>query len=123
MQSLVALLGLAIALFAPTNVDDLFVLLGFFSNPKIRTRDIVIGQYAGIATLFGLSVAASLLSFVIPRADIGLLGVFPILIGAKKLMELFREHDGIEGGQAAVYHPTQPSDLASSPFCSAGLQT
>ncbi len=98
MQSLVALLGLAIALFASTNVDDLFVLLGFFSDPKLRTRDIVVGQYAGIATLFGLSVAASLLSFVIPRAYIGLLGVFPILIGAKKLMELFREHDGIEEG-------------------------
>jgi hypothetical protein len=40
MQSLVALLGLAIALFASTNVDDLFVLLGFFSDPKLRTRDI-----------------------------------------------------------------------------------
>jgi cadmium resistance protein CadD (predicted permease) len=53
MQSLVALSGLAIVLFASTNVDDLFVLLGFFSDPKLRARDIVVGQYAGIATLFG----------------------------------------------------------------------
>ena len=59
MQSLVALLGLAVALFASTNVDDLFVLLGFFSDPKFHARDIVVGQYAGIATLFGLSVAVS----------------------------------------------------------------
>lgn len=58
---------MAIALFASTNVDDLFVLLGFFSDPKFRARDIVVGQHAGIATLFGLSVAVSLLSLVIPR--------------------------------------------------------
>jgi cadmium resistance protein CadD (predicted permease) len=97
MQSLVALLGLAIALFASTNVDDLFVLLGLFSDPKLSTRDIVVGQYAGIATLFGLSIAASLLSLVIPRAYIGLLGIVPIVIGAKRFVELFRGTDGTEG--------------------------
>ena len=96
MQSLVALLGLAIALFASTNVDDLFVLLGFFSDPKFRARDIIVGQYAGIATLFGLSVAASLISLVIPRAYIGLVGIVPIVVGAKRFIELFRETDGKE---------------------------
>jgi cadmium resistance protein CadD (predicted permease) len=94
MPSLVALLGLAIALFASTNVDDLFVLLGIFSDPKFRTRDIVVGQYAGIATLFGLSIAASLLSLMIPRAYIGLLGIVPIAIGAKRFVELVRGTDG-----------------------------
>lgn len=96
MQSLVVLLGLAIALFASTNVDDLFVFLDFFSDPKFRARDIIVGQYAGIATLFGLSVAASLFSLVIPRAYIGLLGIVPIVIGAKRFIELFRETDGKE---------------------------
>jgi len=96
MQSFVALLGLAIALFASTNVDDLFVLLGFFSDPKFRARDIIVGQYAGIATLFGLSIAASLLSLVIPRAYIGLAGIVPIVIGAKRFIELFRGTDGKE---------------------------
>src|SRR5882757_4861440 len=98
MQSLVTLPGLAIALFASTNVDDLFVLLGFFSDPKLRTRDIVVGQYAGIATLFGLSIAASLLSLVISRAYIGLLGIVRIVIGVKRFVELFRGTDGTEEG-------------------------
>jgi cadmium resistance protein CadD (predicted permease) len=68
MESSFALLGLAIALFASTNVDDLFVLVGFFADPKVRARDIVIGQYAGITVLFVVSVVASLLSLVIPRS-------------------------------------------------------
>ena len=61
MESSFALLGLAIALFASTNVDDVFVLVGFFADPKFRARDIVIGQYTGITALFGVSVVASLL--------------------------------------------------------------
>jgi cadmium resistance protein CadD (predicted permease) len=93
MESSFALLSLAIALFASTNVDDVFVLVGFFADPKFRARDIVLGQYSGIAALFGVAVAASLLSLVIPRAYLGLLGVAPILIGAKKLLDLYRQRD------------------------------
>jgi cadmium resistance protein CadD (predicted permease) len=91
MKSLVALLGLAIVLFVSTNVDDLVVLVGFFAHPKFRARDVVAGQYAGLAVLFTLSVAATLLSLVIPKAYLGLLGIFPILIGIGKLLELRRD--------------------------------
>jgi cadmium resistance protein CadD (predicted permease) len=86
MESSFALIGLAIALFASTNVDDVLVLVGFFADPTFRDRDIVIGQYAGIAALFGVSVVASLLALVIPRAYLGLLGFAAILIGAKNLL-------------------------------------
>jgi cadmium resistance protein CadD (predicted permease) len=93
MESLVALLGLAVTLFVSTNADDLVVLVGFFADRRLSVRDIVAGQYAGLAVLFVVSVAASLLSLVIPSAYLGLLGIFPILIGLKKLVEL-RHHDG-----------------------------
>jgi cadmium resistance protein CadD (predicted permease) len=88
MESLVALLGLAVTLFVSTNADDLVVLVGFFAEHRFSVRDIVAGQYAGLAVLFVVSVAASLLSLVIPSAYLGLLGIFPILIGLKKLVEL-----------------------------------
>jgi cadmium resistance protein CadD (predicted permease) len=91
MKSLAALFGLAIVLFVSTNVDDLLVLVGFFAHPRFRARDIVAGQYAGVAVLFTLSVAAALLSLVIPKAYLGLLGIFPILIGIGKLLELRRD--------------------------------
>jgi cadmium resistance protein CadD (predicted permease) len=96
MESLFALPSMAIMLFASTNVDDVFVLIGFFADPNFRARDIVLGQYVGIAALFSISVAAPLLSLVVPRAYVGLLGIVPILIGLKKLLDLYRKHEVTE---------------------------
>jgi cadmium resistance protein CadD (predicted permease) len=96
MRSLFPVLSLASVLFVSTNVDDIFVLVGFFADPKFRVRNIVIGQYIGIATLLGVSMAASLLSVIISRAYIGLLGIVPILIGARRLLELYHERDRTE---------------------------
>jgi len=88
------LLALAITLFGSTNIDDLVVLIGFFADRRFRTRDIVAGQYAGLAVLFLVSAAGSLLSLVVPKAYLGLLGIFPVLIGIGKLIEL--RHEGSE---------------------------
>jgi cadmium resistance transport/sequestration family protein len=81
-------LGIGIVLFASTNVDDIFVLLGFFADRKFRTGQVIIGQYLGIAALCGASALASLVSLVIPAAYIGLLGLAPIFLGLKKLWTL-----------------------------------
>ena len=93
MESFIALLGITMVLFAWTNVDDLFVLLGFFSDPRFRPRQVVIGQYVGVMVLYGASVLASLLSLVIPPAYIGLLGLAPIFMGVTKLYSLWRGAD------------------------------
>jgi cadmium resistance protein CadD (predicted permease) len=81
MTSFAALVGIAVIVFAWTNVDDLFVLLGFFSDPRFRARHVVIGQYAGICVLYGVSVLASLFSIVVRPAYVGLLGLIPIFMG------------------------------------------
>jgi cadmium resistance protein CadD (predicted permease) len=103
MESLFAPLCMAIVLFASTNVDDVFVLIGFFADPNFRARDIVLGQYVGIAVLFSVSIAAALLSLVVPRAYVGLLGIIPILIGLKKLLDLYRKHEETE--ESLEQHP------------------
>jgi cadmium resistance protein CadD (predicted permease) len=82
------LLALAVTLFASTNIDDLVVLIGFFADRRFRARDIVAGQFAGISALFLVSAAGSLLSLVIPKAYLGLLGILPIVIGIRKLSDL-----------------------------------
>jgi cadmium resistance protein CadD (predicted permease) len=104
MESFAALLGITVVLFAWTNIDDLFVLLGFFSDPRFRSRHVVIGQYVGIAVLYGVSALASLLSVVVPPAYIGLLGLAPIFIGVTKLYSLWRraETDTDERGYDAI---------------------
>jgi cadmium resistance protein CadD (predicted permease) len=85
MDSVLSLIGLAIVVFASTNIDDAFVLVGFLADPNFRLRDVVIGQYAGVGALYAVSAIAALISLVIPPAYIGLLGLAPIAIGVKKL--------------------------------------
>jgi cadmium resistance protein CadD (predicted permease) len=70
--------------------------VGFFADPAFRPSDVVAGQCAGVAALFSVSLALSLLSMVIPKAYIGLLGIFPILIGVRKLLSL-RDHNDEPG--------------------------
>jgi cadmium resistance protein CadD (predicted permease) len=94
MEHLVGVIGVAVVLFASTNVDDVFVLIGLFADPKLRVGQIVLGQYIGIGGLYATSVAASLISLVVPAAYIGLLGLAPIAIGVKKAWELWRGSEG-----------------------------
>lgn len=103
MDSLLVLLGLAVVVFASTNTDDLFILLGFFADPRFRVRDVVIGQYTGIGALYGASVVASLVSLVIPKAYVGLLGLVPIVIGTKKWWEVARGREKTE--EELARHP------------------
>jgi cadmium resistance protein CadD (predicted permease) len=96
MESALSLIGLAIVVFASTNIDDAFVLVGFFADKNFRARDVAIGQYAGIGTICAVSAAGALISLVIPQPYIGLLGLVPIAIGAKKLSNLRRGKESKE---------------------------
>jgi cadmium resistance protein CadD (predicted permease) len=90
MMVLPATLILGVTLFVATNIDDLFVLLGFFADPTFGARRVVIGQLLGIGALVTASVGASLVALVIPQAWIGLLGLVPVAIGGKQLFDLWR---------------------------------
>ncbi|UVK51528.1 cadmium resistance transporter [Mesorhizobium sp. AR02] len=83
-------IGAAIALFVATNIDDIFVLLGFFADRKFRASQVIIGQYLGVAALVAVSVLASLISLVVAPEYVGLLGLLPILIGLKRLYNLWK---------------------------------
>ncbi len=107
---MIALIGLAVIAFASTNIDDIFVLLGFFSDRTFRSRDVIIGQYTGISALVAVSVFASLLSLVIAPQYIGLMGLAPIAIGAKKLYEVIRKRDA--GENELESHPTASGILS-----------
>jgi len=79
---------LGISTFVSTNIDDIFLLIVFFSNVlRYPPYQIVIGQYVGISLLVAISIIFSLVSLVIPSFLIGLMGFVPIIIGIKKLIE------------------------------------
>jgi len=82
------LVGVGIAAFVSTNIDDLFILMVFFANPRFPVSQIVLGQYIGMGSLISVSLLGSLIALVVPRNLIGLIGLFPIAIGIKELLEL-----------------------------------
>jgi cadmium resistance protein CadD (predicted permease) len=85
------LLAVAVTLFIATNIDDVLVLIAFFTDLKFRASEVVVGQYLGIAVLVGISIVAALLSFSIPHPYIGLLGIVVIALAWKKMIKLFTE--------------------------------
>ncbi len=101
MGYVLGVFGVAIVMFVSTNIDDIFVLLGFFADRKFRLRQIVIGQYLGIGALYGFSALASFLVLIVPATYIGLLGLAPIYFGLRRLWELW---NGIETGEDPEDH-------------------
>lgn len=77
---------IAIVTFLLTNIDDLLILSFYFANRAYKTKNIVIGQYAGIATLIIVSLSGLVLGELVPERWISLLGAFPIFLGIKELL-------------------------------------
>jgi cadmium resistance transport/sequestration family protein len=76
----------AIFAFAATNLDDILILMFFFSqiNANLRIRHILLGQYLGFIVLLLLSLPGFLGGVIIPKSWIGLLGLVPVFIGLKQ---------------------------------------
>jgi len=91
VEHLTGLVAKAAVLYVSTDLDDLFVLVVFFSDSRFRTRQIATGQFVGIALLFVVSVGCSLISFLVPQSYVGLLGLAPIAIGIKKSWNLLND--------------------------------
>jgi cadmium resistance transport/sequestration family protein len=77
-----------IVAFVATNIDDMFILLLFFSqvDANFRRRHILIGQYLGFTAIIIASLPGFFGALVIRRELIGLLGILPIVIGLKQLL-------------------------------------
>jgi cadmium resistance transport/sequestration family protein len=84
--------------FAATNIDDIIILLLFFSqiDSNFRRRHIFIGQYLGFVAIIILSLPGFFGGLVIQREWIGLLGILPIAIGIKQLVNREEESGEIQ---------------------------
>ncbi len=78
----------SILAFISTNIDDVFLLMLFFGNKRFKEREIVVGQFLGIAALIAVSFAVSFIGLVIDKAYIGLLGFLPIYFGIRGIIQL-----------------------------------
>jgi cadmium resistance protein CadD (predicted permease) len=91
---IIGLGGIVITAFAATDIDDLFILMLFFSDHQtFPARHVVMGQFLGIGLLITISLVGVFLALVVPPTIIALLGLAPISIGIKKLLDLRRRNE------------------------------
>lgn len=81
--------------FASTNIDDIFILMLFFSKPSnvMKRRNIIIGQYLGVGLLVLISIIGALGMSVIPQEYVGLLGLVPIYLGIKEYIDYKKDNE------------------------------
>lgn len=85
MLEILQTIVLAAVLFAATNADDLVLLTIFFAEPKLRPRDVVLGQLAGIGALTAISYTAAMLALAVPHGWLPWVGLVPLYIGVRWL--------------------------------------
>jgi cadmium resistance protein CadD (predicted permease) len=87
-EPVLSVLAASVTTFAATNLDDLFLLTVFFAR-RVAARRIVAGQYLGFAPIVVVSLAGILAAgAAVPHSWIRLLGIFPLAIGVKELVQL-----------------------------------
>jgi cadmium resistance protein CadD (predicted permease) len=87
MRGLGPTAGLAALLFASINVDDIFVLVAFFSERAFRAREVVTGHFLGMVLLILATTVLSTMARLVPPRYIGLLGAIPVVLGMVKLVQ------------------------------------
>jgi cadmium resistance protein CadD (predicted permease) len=90
-----SLIGIGVVAFVAINIDDIVVLMVFFLSSTFHASNIVIGQYLGIGSLIAISALGSLIALVVPPHIIGLMGLVPITIGIKELLQIRNNKDRI----------------------------
>ena len=106
-------LSTGITAFTATNLDDVVILLLFFSqrNALFRHRHIVIGQYLGFAALVLASLPGFFGGLLLPVSWTGMLGIVPIAIGLNRLLN----RDQTEGETTELELVTAPFGSLLSP--------
>ncbi|MBW4583448.1 MAG: cadmium resistance transporter [Tildeniella nuda ZEHNDER 1965/U140] len=89
MNEILTAISTGLTAFTATNLDDIVILMLFFSqvNHLFRKRQIVMGQYLGFGALVLASLPGFFSSVLFPRPWIGLLGLVPIAIGLTRLLD------------------------------------
>lgn len=90
MSPVFAVLAASATTFAATNLDDLFLLTVFFAR-RVPTRRVIAGQYLGLAAIVLMSMAAVwAVGLAVPRSWTRFLGILPLAIGIKELLQIHK---------------------------------
>ncbi len=93
MSGYLSAFSASVTTFAATNVDDAFLLTLLFAR-RIPTRRIVAGQYLGFGAIIAVSLLGACAAFAIPHRWARFLGLLPLAIGIKQLLQARRAKPG-----------------------------
>jgi cadmium resistance transport/sequestration family protein len=115
MENILATLATAAITFAATNIDDIFILMLFFSQTDkgFHFWHIVAGQVAGFTALVLISLLGFFGGLVIPRAWVGLMGLVPIILGVRHWLNRTHEDELEESEKEQVSKSRKGSALAA----------
>lgn len=115
MGEIVTAIPTGVTAFSATNIDDLVILMLFFSqvNATFRRWHIIAGQYLGFSALVIASLPGFFGGLLFPHSWIKLLGFLPIAIGLWRL--LAKEEDAEEEEVRLEQHQRSPIASLVSP--------
>jgi cadmium resistance protein CadD (predicted permease) len=98
--------------FTITDIDDIILLIFFFSQTKksFTKREVFLGQYLGFLVLLFLTMLGYLGTLAIPLAWIGLLGLVPFFRGLNELYKRFSSKKEM----LSIQHDSSSSAMLSS---------
>ena len=85
---------IGIMLFATTNIDDIFLTMAFFADPRLDRRAVVAGKFLGIGAIVAVSAAAAACAMAVPPEWVALLGFAPLGLGLHRLWSAWRAPPG-----------------------------
>jgi cadmium resistance transport/sequestration family protein len=123
MNELVTAITIGAIAFIATNIDDIVILLLFFSqiSTNFRPQHIVAGQFLGFTVLLILSLPGLFGGLVLSKSWIGLLGLLPVSIGISSLVnrqedsseEVLVETEEAEASTIISFFPPQAYSVAA----------
>jgi cadmium resistance protein CadD (predicted permease) len=87
-----------IMLFVSTNIDDIFLTMAFFADPRLDRRAVVAGKFLGIGGLVVASIAAAACAVAVPPEWVALMGLAPLGLGIHRLWSARRAADQPDEG-------------------------
>ena len=98
----ILIVGVSGAAFLSTSVDNLFLLIGFFASPQIRTRQAILGYLSAVVLVLLIGLAAAYAADFVPGRHIGYLGAVPIALGVLGVIRMTRQRGAAPVAQTSV---------------------
>jgi len=108
-----------IMLFATTNIDDIFLTMAFFADPRLDRRAVVAGKFVGIGAIVAVSAAAAACAMAVPPEWVALLGFAPLGLGLHRLWSAWRAPPGVTADEEGL--PAAAGSLVAQACSVAGV--